>query len=263
MGSTSDQGFVQDYIAGLQQELFIYCRLCRRIFPVKFKPRPTVRLRCHCGHEAALLELDVFKTDRAARDHATFYEKVYQAAKSALREAGVPLPPSGKFKLSDFMTGGTVTSTDTPAEDESDIRSSYAEADSDSDITPETVSARIDSFGARMAGAKDPFALHEVLNELIEWAFVRRHHDKRARERLLAACQEDMELAPALVASARQRLRESGERVRLAFTSFKHLVLVHEEEGALDEAISVAERAAKLGLKGYAERVVELRQRRD
>lgn len=261
--STSDQGFVQDYAVGQQQELFIYCRLCRRIFPVKFKPRPTVRLRCHCGHEAPLLELDVFKSDRAAREHATFYEKVYQAAKSALREAGVPLPPSGKFKLSDFMSGGTIASADTPAEDESDIRSSYVEPGSESDITPETVSARLDGFGARMAGATDPFVLHEVLSELIEWAFVRRHKDPRARERLLKACAEDMELAPALVASARQRLRESGERVRLAFTSFKHLVLVHEEDGALDEAIAVAERAAKLGLKGYAERAAELRLRAD
>lgn len=260
--ATSDQGFVQDYSVGQQQELFIYCRLCRRIFPVVFKPRPTVRLRCTCGNEAALQELDVFRSDRAAREHAAFYEKVYQAAKSALREAGVPLPPSGKFKLADFMTGGTITSADTPAEDESDIRSSYVGADSESDITPETVSARLDGFGARLAGATDPFALHEVLSEVIEWAFVRRHHDPRARARLLAACEEDMELAPALVTGARQRLRDSGERVRLTFTSFKHLVLVHEEDGALDEALAVAERAARLGLKGYAERADDLRARR-
>lgn len=258
---TSDQGFVQDYDVGRKQELFIYCRLCRRIFPVLFKPRPTVRLRCTCGHEAPLSELDVFRTERAAREHATFYEKVYQAAKSALRDAGIPLPPSGKFRLADFMAPGTVTSADTPDEDESDIRSSYREPSDESDVTPAGLSARLDGLIARLEGEKEPFARHEALSELIEWAYVRRHRDARARERLLAACKEDMALAPMLVEEVRRRLKAGGERVRLSFTSFKHLALVHEEDEALHEALAVVERAARLGLKGYAERAEELRAR--
>lgn len=257
---TSEQGFVQDYDVGRTQELFIYCRLCRRIFPVQFKPRPTVRLRCTCGHEAPLVELDVFRTDRGAREHAAFYEKVYQAAKTALRDAGIPLPPSGKFRLADFMEPGTVTSADTPDEDESDIRSSYREPSDESDVTPAGVSARLDRFIARLDEVQEPFSRHEALSELIEWAYVRRHRDSRTRERLLAACKEDMALAPILVEEARRRLK-TGERVRLSFTSFKHLALVHEEEDALREALAVVERAAKLGLKGYAERAQELRAR--
>lgn len=260
---TSDQGFVQDYDVGAKQELFIYCRLCRRIFPVMFKPRPTVRLRCTCDHEAPLAQLDVFRSERAAREHATFYEKVYQAARSALREARIPLPPSGKFRLSDFMAPGTVTSADTPDEDASDIRSSYNEPSDESDVTPAGVSARLDGFIARLDEAREPFARHEALSALIEWAYVRRHRDSRSRERLLAACKEDMSLAPLLVEEARRRLRTGGERVRLSFTSFKHLVLIHEEEDAVHEALAVAERAAKLGLKGYAERAAELRARLD
>ncbi|MBX3472517.1 MAG: hypothetical protein KF878_37170 [Planctomycetes bacterium] len=259
---TSDQGFVQDYAVGRRQELFIYCRLCRRIFPVIFKPRPTVRLRCTCGHEAPLAELDVFDAERAAREHAQFYEKVYQAAKSALREAGVPLPPSGKFRLSDFTAPGSVSSADTPEEDASDIRSSYREPSDESDVTPASMSARLDGFDARLAGADDPFERHEVLSELIEWAFVRRHKDPTARARLLAACHDDIALATRLVDEARRRLKSTGERVRLSFTSFKHLALVHEEDGELEEALAVAERAAALGLKGYAERADELRRRR-
>lgn len=258
---TSDQGFVQDYDVGRTQELFIYCRLCRRIFPVQFKPRPTVRLRCTCAHEAPLAELDVFRSERDAREHATFYEKVYQAAKSALRDAGIPLPPSGKFRLSDFMAPGTVTSADTPDEDQSDIVNSYREPSDESDVTPAGVSARLDGFIARLDDADEPFERHEVLSELIEWAYVRRHRDSRTRERLLAACKEDMALAPKLVDEVRRRLKSSGERVRLSFTSFKHLALVHEEEDALHEALAVVERAARLGLKGYAERAAELRAR--
>lgn len=258
---TSDQGFVQDYDVGRTQELFIYCRLCRRTFPVRFKPRRTVRLRCTCGHEAPLVELDVFRSERDAREHAVFYEKVYQAAKSALRDAGIPLPPSGKFRLSDFMAPGSVTSADTPEEDYSDIVNSYREPSDESEVTPTGVSARLDWFAGRLERAEEPFERHEVLSELIEWAYVRRHRDPRVRARFLAACEEDMALAPALVEEARRRLKSSGERVRLSFTSFKHLALVHEEADALSEALAVVERAAKLGLKGYAERARELRAR--
>jgi hypothetical protein len=262
--SASEQGFIQEYVAGQRQELFIYCRLCRRIFPVVFKPRPTIRLRCTCGHEAPLVELDVFKSEKNARAHAALYEKIYQAAKSALREAGLQLPPSGKFRQIDIERTPKFASADTPLEDESDIRSSYVgppEEESDF-LTPERVSARLEGFGARLDEVQaDPFARHEVLTELLEWAFCRRHQDPRARERFLAACEEDMDLAGALVAKARDRLRQSGERVRLTFSSFKHLAIVHEEDDDLASALAVVERAAKLGLKGYAEKADELRRR--
>lgn len=261
---TSEQGFIQEYVPGKRQELFIYCRLCRRIFPVVFKPRPTIKLRCTCGYQAPLAELDVFTSEAGARAHATLYERIYQAAKSALREAGLALPPSGKFRQIDIESTPKFASADTPLEDESDIRSSYVgPPDEESDfLTPERVSARLEGFGARLHEVEDdPFARHEVLTELIEWSFCRRHQDPRARARFLSACEEDMALAPTLVARARDKLRQSGERVRLSFSSFKHLALVHEEDDDLARALVVIERAAKLGLKGYAERAEELRRR--
>lgn len=258
--SASEQGFIQEYVPGLKQELFIYCRLCRRIFPVMFKPRPQVRLRCTCGHEAPLAELDVCKSERSAKAHAAFYEKIYQAAKSALRDAGIPLPPSGKFRVADYMEPDGLPSSG-PREDESDAKSALLPLLHDEDDerpSPERVSARLKGFDESLQAAPDPFARHEALSQAIEWTYVRRHHDPRARERFIDACHQDMDLAPALVAAARERLK-TGERVRLAFTSFKHLALVLEDDGLDAQALEVYERAITLGLKGYEAKAAELR----
>ena len=72
MDPSEDEGFNQDYVLGKTQNLYIYCRLCRTTFPVSFKPKSRrIRLRCLCGHEAPLGALDVFRTDKEARQHAT------------------------------------------------------------------------------------------------------------------------------------------------------------------------------------------------
>jgi hypothetical protein len=263
VSSSEQQGFIQEYVPGLKQELFIYCRLCRRIFPVMFKPRPQVRLRCTCGHEAPLVELDVCKSEKSAKAHAAFYEKIYQAAKSALRDAGIPLPPSGKFRMADYMEPDGLPSSG-PREDESDARNGLLpllQDEDDEQPSPERVSARLASFDEQVKGCADPFAKHDALSATIEWTYVRRHHDPRARERFIDACHQDMDLAPALVAAAREKLKGGGERVRLAFTSFKHLALVLEDDGLDAQALEVYERAMKLGLKGYDEKAAELRAR--
>lgn len=257
---TTDEGFVQDYTPGLRQDLFIYCRLCRSTFPVSFKPRPQVRLRCLCGHEAALAGLDVFRSEAAAREHAALYERLVRAAKDALREAGVPIPPSGKFRaLGDPADPTTVVSTDLPSEDASDIANSYQEPKDESDETaPPSVARRLAEFDAQVAAADAPLERHDALTDLIEWTWCRRHLTPELRARLRAACRADIDLAEDAIADAKRRMRE-GAKVRLSFLSFKHLALDLEEEDDLAGALEVVERARALGLKGYDERAAELR----
>ena len=58
--------------------------------------------------------------------------------------------------------------------------------------------------------------------------------------------------------AVRQRAKE-GHPIRLTFASFKHLLIHLEAEGELEKALVVAERAAAIGLKSYADKVAELR----
>lgn len=265
-GSGSDQGFIQDYTVGKRQDLFIYCRLCRAIFPVAFKPRPTIRLRCLCGHEGPLSELDVFRTEAGAKEHASFYEKVYQAAKSALREAGVPLPPSGKFRMDDYLEPGSVPAGE-EAEEDSDLRAAWVGdagdgSDDGSETTPDAITRRLADLKQRVDESEDTFARHAALTETIEWSFIRRRFDDRVQQRLVEACREDIALAPALIALTREQLKQ-GQKARLSFASFKHLAIALADDGDVQGALDVVERAIALGLKGYDERRDELKRQLD
>lgn len=247
--SSDEAGFVQEYELGRHQELVIYCRLCRRTFPVAFKPRPGARLRCLCGHMAGLNELDVFRSEEAAREHASFYEGLYQAAKQALREAGMPIPHSGKWRLADGADGwaaGPVPSDEQQVDDE---------VTESSDLTV----LQLTEFDDALSRTQDPLERHQILSELIEWAFLRRDGARLIRERLRSACREDIALSDQVVARVKELLRR-GEKVRLTFTSFRHLALDLEEEGRLAEALEIVERARALGLKGYDERAARLRE---
>lgn len=261
----SDEGFVQDFDLGKKQELYIYCRLCRRTYPVMFKPKKTEqRLRCICGNEAPLTQLDVFRTQSDAEEHAAFYERIYQAAKSALRDAGLPLPPSGKFKLEELTGSADVAHSYDEEADRSDIVSSYVGPVEESDFTAEDMEARLEEFAARVResrGSGDVLAYHDVLTELIEWTYCRRHKHEKALTWFLKACKEDIALGSALVNAAKIAARK-GRKVKLAFSSFKHLIIHLEEEGQRHEAADVAEQAAMLGLAGYREKAIELRGRR-
>jgi hypothetical protein len=238
--------------------LTIYCRLCRRIFPVTFKPRPQSRLRCLCGHEAPLSELDVFQGEGRARDFASLYEKLYQAAKQALREANLPVPPTGRL---DMIRDGdeppsdvSHPSEDNP-EDQSDIASSYVGDGSDD---REDAREREHELRASVDAATDVLAKHDALSELVEHLYCIRHTGEDVLARFLAACREDMALAKVVVKEASRRKRE-GKRVRVTFTSFKHLAIVLEDEGDAHAALSVCEKAMALGLKGYDERAARLK----
>lgn len=259
------EGYVQDFELGRKSELYIYCRLCRRTYPVLFRPKSLeMKLRCLCGHQAMLKNLDVFRSQKAAEDHAQFYEKIYQAAKSALREAGLPIPPSGKFRL-DRLADGTsaVSHSYDPEADESDIQSSYVEAE-ESDVEPEAIEARLEEYGRKVRRARDAgdvLAYHDILSELIEWSYCRRHKSQRAMDIFIRSCKEDIALGRALVDAAKIATRQ-GRKIKLSFSSFKHLVIHLEDERRWGEAAQVAEQAAALGLGGYGEKARELRSRR-
>jgi hypothetical protein len=261
----SEEGFVQDFDLGKKQELYIYCRLCRRTYPVMFRPKKTEqRLRCICGNEAPLTQLDVFRTQKDAEEHAAFYERIYQAAKSALRDAGLPVAPSGKFKLEELDGGDEVAHSYDQEADQSDITASYVGPIEDSDATAEAMEERLGEFRARVRESRnggDVLAYHDVLTDLVEWSWCRRHKHPRVMEWFLKACKEDIALASALVSTARIAARQ-GRKVKLTFSSFKHLILHLEEERQLEEAAQVADQAAELGLAGYKQRALDLRRRR-
>ncbi|MEZ6185956.1 MAG: hypothetical protein R3F62_13215 [Planctomycetota bacterium] len=263
-GEFTEEGFVQDYDLGTNQELYVYCRLCRRTFPVRFKPKSTdVRLRCLCGEEAPLKNLDVFRTAELAKEHASFYERVWKAAKDALRDAGIPLPPSQKYRrVSDIgRVEEELSQSYNELEDMSDITAAYQDPSSESRPSPERVSTVLAEFAERKEEAiakKDIFLYHEVLSEEVLWTFERRHFSRKALEAFLEACAEDIRRAKQLIAWAKAQ-KKRGETVRLSFTSFKHLLRHHESEGELERALEVAEQAVDLGLGQYRQQAEELR----
>lgn len=260
----AETSFAQEYDAKTKskQTLHIYCRLCRRIFPVSFKPRPEKRLRCVCGHESAIAEFDVFKTEARARDFAALYEKLYRAAKEALREQGLAVPPSGKLpQIRDGMDvpSDILNVREGDPEDLSDIRSSYV--GEGSDVRGDEAREREHELREAVeAAGSDVIAKHEALSALVEHLYCVRHVEKTAMDRFDAACREDMLLAAEVVEEAKKRLK-AGKKVRVSFSSFKHLALVLEEEDDIEAAIEVCDEAIKVGLKGYDERAAELKAR--
>ena len=261
MDPVSDEGYIQDFKPGKKQALFLYCRMCRRTFQVTFKPRPKATLQCVCGRRVPLEEMDVFRYERDAQDHAEFYEKVYRAAKEALANAGIPVPASQRIPVAELRQSGELLLRHEQLEEDSDVRNSYVEGDAEYAPTEEDLRAELREFKRRLKETEeDPLAFHEVLSELVEWAYVRRHMDQKVLEWFLRAGRQDMKLASEVIEAAKRRKRE-GERVRLSFTSFKHLAKHYEESGNFERALDVTESAAGLGLKGYKERSQALRRK--
>jgi hypothetical protein len=259
--SASDEGFIQKYDLGRKQQLFIYCRLCRSTFPVAFKPRSRkVKLRCLCGNEAPLKELDVFRTQKEVTEHANFYQRIYRAAKDALKDAGIPMPPSGKYrKVEDVQKDSGFTSFYSEESDASTIRDAYIEEEESEHSAP-ALRSKLKEFEEELEYAGDTYERHLLLSEIVEWTYCRRHFNEDVYAAFRSACRQDIGMAGDVVREAKRRKR-AGEKVRLKFTSFKHLILDLEEDGEHGKALRVAEQAVALGLKNYEERARELRNR--
>jgi hypothetical protein len=258
----SSGSFAQQYDPNAKEptRLFLYCRLCRRTFPVTFRPRPTKKLKCLCGQEAAVAEFDVFSDEKAAKEFAGLYERIYSAAKQALRDAQIAVPPSGKLpQIRDGMDPPSgIEVSDSNVEDQSDIASSYVDLD-DSDAAGAGALRRERELRDAAMAAEDVLERHQLLSDLIEFLYVRRHKVEGAGGRMVEAAREDIELAPKVVRAAREG-KKTGRDVRIAFTSFKHLAIVLEENGDIEGAIEVVEAARHMGLKGYDDRAQRLKR---
>jgi len=143
-------------------------------------------------------------------------------------------------------------------EDMSDIRSSYV--GEGSDVRGDEAREREAELREEIEAATDIIAKHEALSQLVEHLYCVRYVEKSAMDRFDAACREDMLIAPEVVEEAKKRLR-AGDRVRVSFSSFKHLAIVLDEEEDLEGALEVCESAMKIGLQGYDDRAVSLRKR--
>lgn len=256
----SDEGFIQDYELHQTQELWLYCRMCRKTFAVYFKPKTDqVKLQCLCGHAGRLATFDVFRDESAASEHAAFYDRVYYAAKGALADAGLALPPSGKYDAIDPHNDPEFESYTTP-DDESAIEAGYLDPSDERNLDESEIAGELDDYDRRVKAATNALDKHELLSDLIEFAYCRRFLSDGAMVRFLEACAEDIELAEEAIQEARER-KKRGHPIRLSFTSFKHLIVHLEAEEAYEKALLVAERAVELGLKNYVERMDELRER--
>ncbi|MDF1667634.1 MAG: hypothetical protein P1V97_38205 [Planctomycetota bacterium] len=249
MSELGESGFHQEYDQSdlkARLKVSIYCRMCRNSFPVTIVTNPRAQVRCTCGHKGRLEEFDVFTSPERMKDFAVFYGRIIGAVKDALRDNNIPLPPSGRY----------VPYREGFAEDESDIRFSYVESETHNIDYP----TRSKMFSHRLEAIKDDiFDYHKVLTEYIEYSYSHRLTSEDARSDCYRVCHDDIKLVPKLIRESK-RLKAEGKKVRLSFSSFKHLAILLEEDEQFKEALSVSRKARKLGLKGYEDRIRRLRK---
>jgi hypothetical protein len=243
-----DSGFHQEYDnsdSNGRLRVLIYCRMCRNCFPVTIVTNPRANVRCNCGHKARLSEFDVFTSRERAKDFSDFYGRIIDAVKDTLRKSNIPLPPSGRYVP--YRAGF--------AEDESDIQFSYVESDTHScdDYASKSKILRL-----RLEAIKDDLIdYHKVLTELIECSYSFRLGSDEAREDCYKTCRTDIKLVPKIIRESKRR-RALGDRVRITFSSFKHLAILLEEDRDFEAALKISNEAKNLGLKGYDERIARL-----
>ena len=105
----------------------------------------------------------MFTDEERVIEHAAFYEKVYRAAKDALKDAGLPIPPSGKWSsIKEIQQDKEFESYYSEGEDDSAIRDGYLEAD-ESDVSPVAVAAAMREFDRRLEESVGPMKRHEIL----------------------------------------------------------------------------------------------------
>lgn len=228
-----EDGYHQDYDSEspVKQEIYIFCRDCRKAFRVKVKARPRVKVRCTCGRGGRLAELDVFSDKEEAREFAVFYTRLVRDVKDVLRANDVPVPDSRR------MEGGQGLVADAAEEHPHALE--------------------IAGIQQRLQTCDDLTERHELLSELITLTFSCRRLVLGAREQCVEACRADIAISRDLVRESKRR-RKAGNAVRLSFSCFKHLSILLEEDGQLQGALEVARQGKGLGLKGYDERIADL-----
>ncbi len=228
-----EDGYHQDYDpdAPTKQEIYIFCRDCRKAFRVHVKARPRVKVRCTCGRGGRLCELDVFSDKEEAREFAVFYTRLVRDVKDVLRANDVPVPDSRRMEGGQALVAGAASEHPHALE--------------------------IAAIQQKLASDVELVERHELLSELITLTFSCRRLVVGAREQCVEACRADLAISRELVRESKRR-RKAGSAIRLSFSCFKHLSILLEEDGQLQGALEVAQQGKKLGLKGYDERIAAL-----
>jgi hypothetical protein len=233
-------------------KVWVFCRLCRCRIQVRTVPRPTLPIRCFCGYSGTLAKFDAFADEEEARRFATTFEDLYQTTKALLKEAEMPMPATRVYRPGDLQRA---LEKDSGSSGDDDVTREAQLAANEDEATYRT---RARSLTEAVGRTQEPIARHEALSRLGAFYFARRSARNDARRLCHQACGADAQTAALVVREAGVRMRR-GEKIRLHFPSFRVLVTLHEEEGAIERALDTATRAAALGLTGYDETVSRLR----
>lgn len=244
MADLEASSFYQEYDeqSREQQSLLVFCRMCRRAFPIKLRaPDPEAKLTCACGHSNPISEFDIFSDQGRLNDFATWYEGVVSAVHDALREANLPVPKTEEPAPPPLQAPPPILEEVAPA-------------------LPDTYRQEFDALRSRLLSAREDIVrYHNVLSQIIELSYVHRQRGGDARQNCIEACRRDISLVPRIIREV-QRRRAAGQTVNLSFHSFKHLVTLLEEDNRFEAALSVALNAQRIGLKGYEERIQRLQK---
>lgn len=239
----NEDGFYQEYEVGsAAQKVVIFCRMCRRNFPCRIPGNERARVKCLCGHDGRLAEFDVFESKERAKDFAVWYGRIMGAVREQLEGANFGARPGSDSGASSDLIDSVVDGA----------------VDGTADYQQQAASLEAQLAAAEAGG--DVLEVHEVLTEFIALTYKVRIQISTARKRCVELCRRDIDLVPEILRAGRERQSESGEFPRLAFSSFKHLAIILEEDGELAEALAVSRQAKDLGLRGYEERIDRLQR---
>jgi hypothetical protein len=253
--------FEQKYDAKLDDpvQVWLFCRLCRCRVQVRTVPRPQLPFRCFCGNEGTFLQFDVFAKEEDVVRFAKTFEDLYQETKNLLREAEMPMPGTQVYKPGEIKRllaaedARASARADATSDEASDV-GDEAEGDGRKDAVRELMAAVQD--------APDLLTRHEAMNALGKYLFPRRKRNAELKRLCYQTCEAQVGSARDVIREASARYRQ-GKPVQLSFPLVKRLVALLTEDGKLEKALEVAQRAAALGIPGYDERVKKLRAKLD
>jgi len=95
----------------------------------------------------------------------------------------------------------------------------------------------------------DPYKQHFAYNQLIRYYYGLRNEDSYYMNRLIVACENDIELFPQFIVAFRNSVNPPyPETLIPSIPSFRYLCRVYEKIGMIDQAIRICELAIKYGV---------------
>lgn len=258
--------FEQRYTEGGEQpiQVWLFCRLCRCRIQVRTKPSRKLPFRCFCGNQGTFAQFDVFAREEDVVRFVKTFEELYQETKQLMAEAEMPMPRTQTFKpgeLQRLMASGSTEDAE-PGRPTSSLEQTMDEVTSDvggaADDVAERYDAQVKTLTAAVKEARGVIERNEALTALGKFLYPRRKQVGDAKRLCYQACEAQVSSARDVLAEASRRWKQ-GERVSLSFPLFKRLIALLQEDGKVEKALEVAQRAAAIGIPGYDERVAKLR----